>query len=328
MRPKEFCFMTPETCTFALAISPDAVADSDNAIDIFQEIEDLGFSECLIPDRPTHHEPSFDALSMMAAAAASTTKLGIIGVCITPYRNPVLLAKSLATTSYLSKGRLILAAALGGDYSAETNVFGISSNKELPKRLEEGIDICRALWSGNPVNYNGRYHQLSNLQQLPKSPHIPIWLAHRARSQTSISRTATIADGWLASWVSPKRLGEAREEIYSQAAPAGRDPKKITVACLVRIRLDRTVEIAVEKMAMARVTHYGHSFNPDLVSHLQIGGPPDVCISRINEFIAAGAQKMIIQLECEPNERAEQLIWLMKEVLRPGDTTHPALIRS
>lgn len=320
--------MTPTGCTFALAISPDAIPNNPSAREVFQEIENLGFSECMIPDRPTHHELSFDVVSMMAVAAASTNNLGIIGVCITPYRNPVILAKSLATISYISSGRAILAAALGGDYGAEMKAFGIHSNKELPTRLEEGLEICRALWSGNLVNFNGRHYQVDNLQQLPASPQIPIWLAHRARSQASISRTAEIGNGWLASWVSPQRFARSRDEIYSQARLFGRNPETITLACLVRVRLDKTAKIAYEKMAAARVTHYGHSFDPDLVSHLQIGGPPEVCISRINELIAAGAQKVIIQLECEGTERAEQFAWLMNEVLLPGDKTKHATLRS
>jgi len=310
----------PGGVRFGLALSSASTAypDAHSLTTELKEAEELGFRDVIVTDRPTRQGASPDPLALIAAAASVTHEVGLLGVCITPYRHPVQLARSLATLSDLAPGRVTLVAALGGDYERELHNFQVS-RRELPERLEEGIRICRQLWTGRPLSLHGHHYILDEVQLPPPDQPPPVWLAHRARSSASIDRTARIADGWLASWVSPHRLRTTVEEISNRAEQHGRDPAQIAVACLLRIRLASTVDEAVASMAMTRSLRYGHPYQPDLVRHLQIGGPPDHCVERLFEFVHAGAQHVIIQLECTNDERADQLAWLVEDVLATGN---------
>lgn len=280
----------------------------------FQEAKEVGFEDCLASDRMTGDWASPDPIAFLASAAPIARGLDLLAVCIAPYRQPLQLARSFATLASLASGRTILVAALGGDYSTELQGLALTK-QELPGRLEEGIDLCRRLWAGQDVIFHGRYHKVEGIR-LPALARTPaVWLAHRARSDASIERTARIADGWLASWVSPQRLRTAGERIVLRAEQYGRDSRQFEIGCLIRIRLAETVEQAVAAMAEIRTRRYGHPYQPDLVRHLQVGGPPEVCTERLSEFISAGANRIILQLECDREDRDDQLSWLLDEVL-------------
>ena len=312
----------------AMPFMGDAMPQWHDLKNEIKNAEQVGFSECLIPDRPTYHLPTADALTATAVAATCTDTINIISVCIVGYRNPVLLAKAMSTINGISDGRLVLAAALGGDFPKEYNAFGIMDKGELVPRLEDGIAICRRLWSGEAIDHQGTFLSITNLQELPSMTQpLPIWLAHRGHVGPSTDRTARIADGWLASWVSPRRLRASSEEIRTRAQDYGRNASSIKIAAMVRVYLAANVKDASEKMAARRTALYGHPYEPDRVQHLQVGGPPDYCLQRLEEFCDAGAEYLIIQLECDAAERRAQMAWLLEDVIRPGTKAHKAELR-
>lgn len=299
--------------------------------DLFIRLEDLGFSDCAVADRPTHPLPMLDPLSLLAVGAATTHRIGLVGILVTPYRTTVPLARELSTLQYLSEGRLRIAPALGGDFIPEMRACGIQDRRELPHRLEEGLELMRRFWSGEEVTYEGEYHEAAGLRQLPFPPaSVPVWLAHRARSEASLRRTANCADGWVASWVSPDRLRRARTRIAELAERAGRSPDAIETVSYLRVYLADTVRQGAEEMARLRTRFYGHPFEPELVEHLQVVGPPDECRRRIAEVVDAGAQRLLVHLECEPQQYEDQLNGLISEVLeqRDGRLVAPAAVTS
>lgn len=295
---------------------------------LFSDIEEAGFSDCLIADRPTHHEAFPDALTLMSLAAATTSRIGILGIVVTPYRQPVTLARELGTIQYVSSNRAVLVPGLGGDYPREMVACGVAEKKELRGRLEEGLRISKRLWSGEVVDHVGDHYRVEGVQQLPAVPALPIWLAHRARSDRSLERTARMADGWLASWVSPKRLTRAKEQIGELASGLGRSPTDVSVVSLLRIYIADTVTEGSETMARFRAQFYGHPYEPDLIRHLQVAGPASYCIDRIGEFVEAGADRLVVQLECPLDEREKQLDRLLAEVLDGGDRSRPVRLRT
>lgn len=277
-----------------------------------------GFTTLLVADRPTGVRPAADPISQ-ATVLATLDDWRLITVCLLPYRHPVHLARTLVDVDALSTQPVILAAALGGDYREEMNAFGITESGQLTTRLEETVEICRKLWTGESAEFKGRYFDFEDITVLPRPSRgtIPIWLAHRARSAGSIERTAKIADGWLASWVSVGRLRRATHEIKEAAERLGRDSSSINICCFIRLHIAATVDAATEIMAHMRSDIYGHSYDPDLVAHLQIGGPVDYCLERLWGLVDAGATELVLQLECNPRDYAKQLAAVTNAIVAP-----------
>ena len=129
-----------------------------------------------------------DTWIVLAAIAASTTRI-LIGPMITPLarRRPQKVARETVTLDHLSSGRLVLGVGLGVNSGGELERFGETvDEKERADRLDEALELLLELWSGGPVQHDGRYFKASGVRFLPKpvqEPWIPIWGAASGRSQ-------------------------------------------------------------------------------------------------------------------------------------------------
>jgi hypothetical protein len=116
-------------------------------------------------------------------AIAMRTKRIKLGPMVTPLprRRPWKVAREAATLDHLSGGRLIIGVGLGGDRSREYSEFGEVADPQIHgEMLDDGLEVVTRLWSGEEINYEGRYYQLSRVQFLPKprqQPRIPLWIA-------------------------------------------------------------------------------------------------------------------------------------------------------
>src|SRR5437763_7249342 len=130
-----------------------------------------------------------DPWILLTAAALATSGLRL-GTMLTPVarRRPEQLARQVATLDSLTGGRMIFAAGLGGPIEDEFGSFGDTTDPVvLAERLDEGLDLLRRYWSGQPVNHHGRHYQVHDVMLLPTTlqhPHPPIWIGgfwlHRA----------------------------------------------------------------------------------------------------------------------------------------------------
>ncbi len=126
--------------------------------------------------------PTGDPWILLAAVALATSRIRI-GTMVTPLarRRPWKVARETVTLDHLSAGRLTLGVGLGFPPELEFAALGeISGERERAERLDEGLAVLTALWSGRPVNHGGKHYQLHDVQFLPKplqEPRIPIWVA-------------------------------------------------------------------------------------------------------------------------------------------------------
>lgn len=129
-------------------------------------------------------KPRLESIVTLSALAARTRRLKLGTICMAsfPLRHPLLLALQWASVDVVSGGRTILAICAGGtprmgpQYGQELAAMGIAS-KERIGRLEEGIGLLRAFWSG-PVTHHGAYYNFDEIEMLPRpGRRIPIVLA-------------------------------------------------------------------------------------------------------------------------------------------------------
>jgi probable F420-dependent oxidoreductase len=161
-------------------------------------------------------------LPMLAAVAARTERLKLgTSVINAPPRNPLLLAKELATLDLISGGRFFPAFGIGQSDAVELAALGLARD-ERGARLEECIHVIRELWRGEPVTYKGRFTTLENVTVSPKPtrPRIEPWLG--GSTPAAVRRVGRIADGWLTARVSPAEFAELLEVLRESAATAGR----------------------------------------------------------------------------------------------------------
>ncbi len=176
-----------------------------------QTVEGLGFSHVLAydhvlganPNRPdkldgpyTHESAFQEPLVLFSFMAAVTQKLEFTtGIIILPQRQTALFAKQAATLDVLSGGRTRLGVALGWNHVEYTAL-----NKDFHdrgKRIEEQVQVLRALWTEPLVNFSGRFHTIpdAGINPLPVQRPIPIWFGGHA--EPVLKRVAQMGDGWM-----------------------------------------------------------------------------------------------------------------------------------
>lgn len=196
---------------------------------VVDALESLRFDSLWLSERIGGEAP--DPLVAMAYAAGRTTRLKFgMSVMVLPGRNPVVLAKELATLDRLSGGRLLPAFGLGVADPHEQQAFGVE-RAERAKRFDEALAVLRACWTEEVVDHHGTFFHYEGLRVLPKPHQSPpdVWLGGIAPSE--LRRVGRLADGWLPSFVTPDDVAAGRVEIERIAADHGRviDPEHFGV---------------------------------------------------------------------------------------------------
>jgi probable F420-dependent oxidoreductase len=168
-----------------------------------------------------------DPIVGLSVAAGRTKKLKLgFSVLVLPGRNPVLLAKELASLDHLSGGRLLPAFGLGVADGSEQQAFGVERT-ERAKRFDEALPLLRRFWSEETVDHDGTFFSYSGIGVRPKPVQSPleVWLGGRAPSE--LRRVGRLGDGWLPSFTTPADAAAGRVVVEEAAAAAGRsiDPE-------------------------------------------------------------------------------------------------------
>jgi probable F420-dependent oxidoreductase len=192
---------------------------------LVDDLERLGFDSLWLSERITGPAP--DPLTAMAFAAGRTTKLKFgTSVLVLPGRNPMVLAKELATIDRLSNGRLLPAVGLGAPDPMEHQAFGVQ-REERAAIFDEMLPLLRRLWTEDAVDHDGPRFPLKAATVLPKPLQQPldVWLGGNAPSE--LRRVGRLGDGWLPSFVTPDDAAEKRPMVEEAADAAGRqmDPE-------------------------------------------------------------------------------------------------------
>lgn len=205
--------------TMTSAGTPDRFAG------IVDRCEELGFDSLWMSERIS--APTPDPLIALAVAAGRTRKLKLgTSVLILPGRNPVLLAKELATLDVLSGGRFLPAVGLGAVDPPEQRAFGVERTQR-GRRHDEALELMRKCWTGEVISHVGEFYSVDDVQVLPR-PHqdtLDVWLGGIAPSE--LRRVGRVGDGWLPSFCSPADIVESLPIIEQAAADVGRtmDPE-------------------------------------------------------------------------------------------------------
>jgi len=279
---------------------------------VVDTLERLRFDSLWLSERIGGDAP--DPLVAMSFAAGRTTRLKFgMSVMVLPGRNPVVLAKELATLDRLSDGRLLPAFGLGVANPHEQQAFGVE-RKDRAKIFDEALAVMRSCWTDDSVTFHGERFRYDALRVLPKPKQNPleVWLGGIAPSE--IKRVGRLADGWLPSFVTPADVAGARPIIEQVAAEHDREVPADHFGALIPYAHGPLPDALVAGLAARR---------PDLADPNELVPRGwDQLLAMIDRFVDVGTTKFVVLPIVEPNGEAGWITELeaAAQILLPRQT--------
>ena len=272
--------------------------------DIIQEakrVENLGFEyisggEHFMRGSPPSSTNSI--LTALAVAAGATEKVRLLSaILLLPFYNPLLLAKFTTTLDIASKGRLTLGIGVGGEFPVEFEAAGINV-KHRGSLSNEILEILRDLWTKENTTFNGKHFNLNevSINPLPcQKPHPPIWVA--GRRTPAMKRAVKYGTGWFPYYYSPEMYESSVNEIHQIANQEKIDISNFEWGFMPFISIHNNYEEATKVAAEALGGRYLYDGDfANIVKKYCILGSPKQCIDKIQEYIDAGAKKIIFNI--------------------------------
>jgi probable F420-dependent oxidoreductase len=226
----------------------------------------------------------------------TTLKLGT-GVTLVPERNPLLLAKEVATLDYFSKGRFIFGIGAGWN-KEETEIMG-GDFAHRWTQTREAIEAMKALWADEAAEYHGTYYRFPPVRSFPRpvqQPHPPI-IVGGAGGPRIAQLVARWADEFNTVRGTPDDVRARFENVRRAVGDAGRDPSSITTSLMTWFVLGRDDDEYRSKVERAR------SFDPDAspfdeylaeIERDWIVGTPDRAVERLRAYADAGVERIVL----------------------------------
>ena len=264
-------------------------------------------------------KPRHDPLTLIAAIAARTEKVKIGTAVLLPMlRNPILLAHQVATLDQISEGRVILGIGTARDVPAiraEFEAAGVPFEKRIGRMLEQ-MRLCRALWSGEPVDWDGLWTvKQGELAPKPYTPGGPkIWSGGGV--EAALKRSGRYFDGWFPSGAGTgKEWAEGWNGVKRFAKEAGRDPSTITGAAYVTLAIhDDQVTADAELDAYLE----GYYLRPAAEIRTQqycFAGTRAGAVDWLGEFVAGGASHVSVRFTGSDDAgQMEELVRIREEL--------------
>jgi probable F420-dependent oxidoreductase len=264
----------------------ERIQDFWNFVDL---VEESGLDSIWLNDRIRNPTPSLEPISALAMIAGRTTRIKFgMSVTVLPVRDPIILAKELATIDFLSDGRMLPAFGLGVDNEAEWLAVGKTPKHRGPM-MDEAVELMRRLWQEDAVTHTGQFyatHELT-IQPKPVQQPLPIWFG--GRSPAAYRRVGRLGDGFLGAFQSPAASQEAVCAIRQAAATYQRTVPEDHYGTIVPFHFgdaDISKEIAVlEKRSTPRVPFDTYGAWPTA----------DAVRRRIDEYVAVGVSKFVLR---------------------------------
>ncbi len=259
-----------------------AAGTADRFAVLVDRCEQLGFDSLWVSERIGATAP--DPLIALAVAAGRTERLKLgTAVLVLPGRNPVVLAKELASLDVLSGGRFLPAVGLGVADPPEQRAFGVE-RKERGRRHDEALELMRRCWTGEVVSHRGEFYSVDDVQVLPRPVQdtLDVWLGGAATAE--LRRVGRVGDGWLPSFCTPDAVMRGRPVIEAAAAEAGRSIDPEHYGALVSY-CDGEIPARVRELIERRAP----GADPRAVIPTRRG-----LAALIGEFVDAGASKFVV----------------------------------
>lgn len=237
-----------------------------------------------LPDNYRHMPDLF--VSLTAAAVATSHLVLGMDICLITQRNPLIVAKAIATMDRISNGRIVFGVGHGW-IEEESEIFGVPFKSRV-KRATETVKALKTLWREEEPSFEGEFINFPPVYSYPKplqAPNPPVLIGsgnQRTDNTPILKRVAAIGDGWLPSFLSPQQMREQLSELKGYCEEAGRDFAELDITLLLP------------------ASSFGIGEKPPWAVDLEVQDPRQV----VDEYEAAGVGRIIVGLDDMTDERA------------------------
>ena len=249
-------------------------------IDLAQSAEDAGLDSVWVGDSLTA-KPRLEPLSTLTAVAQHTNRVRLgSAVLLAALRHPVHLAHQAATVDFISGGRLILGAGVGGAFNdaqrSEWKAAGVDSRTRA-SRFEEVVEIVSALTRGVPVNFDGRHFQLDDVSIAPASPQeggVPFLIAAHWRSgrERQFARVARLGAGVISISDYPDEYAKVIARVEHHCREMSRDVGSLERSFYMTVNIGPDEQAAASEADRFLNLYYGMNIWGDRWGPLRPGG--------------------------------------------------------
>ena len=246
--------MNMRPCVTADAIATTARAAEDAGFESLWSGEHIALADPQTPSSPMPPHTVFVDLGVTIAFAAARTRTILFGtgIIILPLRNPVVLAKQLASVDFMSNGRLILGIGIG-NLAFEFNAAGMPFEHK-GKRAEEAIGVMKALWMMDKPEFRGNFFSFSGVRAEPRplqKPHPPIVFG--GKSNYAFSRTARLGNGWFGYGLDLEATANCIAGIRAACAKHARRFDEVEVSITPKAELDHDLVRRYADLGVSRL---------------------------------------------------------------------------
>ncbi|MBI4591499.1 MAG: LLM class flavin-dependent oxidoreductase [Candidatus Rokubacteria bacterium] len=279
-----------------------------------QAAEERGFDTLWASEHlqvaPLIYNVSFlSPLPVLAHVAGCTTRIRVgTAVLLLPLRNPVILAKEIATLDFLTEGRFVLGVGAGWD-EKEFELCGVPLG-ERAGRLDECLAILRRLLTEEAVTFEGKYYRFRDVTIHPRPRRFPeLWVGGGSKAadpaaadrpqlaRSVLRRICREADVWISRpAVQQERILSDLGEIRAALQAEGRGPSEVGFAHLNFVHVVDTTHrekaLAVQRPLFERLMGTHRPF--ELLQQCYFVGTPDDIMERIRRFQEAGLEYLVL----------------------------------
>ena len=306
----------PTIMSVAIGYVPGAFGQGGDDPTFLRELVELGdqyeYDSIWLSDRICSERFSLEPIVALSLVAGYSDRLKFgTSVLALPLRNPVVLAKQVATLDWLSQGRFFPAVGLGQEDPDEYEACGVPK-ADRARRTDEAIELMRRLWQEEYVTHEGDFFTTHNVTVTPRTflkPSPPVWIG--GRSPAAARRVGRVGDGWLVSSATPEEVRSGREIVFETAQQYDREIEEDHVGVLIGYYIcdDQHAGEAKSEQFVTRQRPDAHFTEYSAVgTSEQIG-------DFIDQYVDAGGYKFVIRPLCSGTESMEQLVQAGEEIL-------------
>ena len=300
-----FSFPYP-TCVEALN-HPVGFVSPANLLDLARRVEDHGLYALWATDHlapwtdlidPQAGPPNwYDILIAMACAASvtSTVKLGL-GVVVVPQRDPVILAKQIATFDSFSDGRVLFGVGIG----IARQEFELARPRETGvnrgRMLDEAMAAMHAIFTEPSASFEGEYYAFHDLALAPRPVQNPLTIYLSGKVDATLRRAAQYGHGLMVAGRPPAAFAEWREKLRKETDALGRDVSEIDMTYCPNVFIDDSHDTAVDRFAGSRMGQRylaTTGLSAEQLAAMQMVGTPQEVADRLHLYAEAGMTQVM-----------------------------------
>ena len=272
--------------------------DIERILGVARSAEELGFASVWVTDHLfvprtmdiIYRDNMLEPLALLShlAAVVPRVRLGT-SVIILPYRNPIIVAKMLATIDQLSHGRLIFGAAVGW-LEEEFRALKVPFT-ERGALSDESLRIIRALWTHGVVHHQGAFYQYEDMQASPRpvqQPAPPIWIG--GNSARARRRVAELGDGWHTSSLNATAMAPGCAHLRELCDKNGRQGQPV---------LSARTELSIEGVSDRVLSYPPRAGRPP---RMPLGGSVGAIVDALGAFREVGVAHVVFETSTQSHQ--------------------------